>query len=89
MSLRSPDSHRLLANQYLLFGKVLLSTKNPNSNAAASITEALKLMNEALDLCDKGLRVAKRQDETLAIKNVKSKTLRFMAAAHLQAGRRV
>ncbi|KAF9592608.1 hypothetical protein IFM89_016256 [Coptis chinensis] len=42
-------------------------------------------MNEALDLCDKGLRVAKRQDETLAIKNVKSKTLRFMAAAHLQA----
>ncbi|KAI8523362.1 hypothetical protein RHMOL_Rhmol13G0067400 [Rhododendron molle] len=73
------ETYKALANQYLAFGKIALS-----SNESCGVNEGLKLMNEALDLCEKGLRIAKRQDETLALKNMRSKTLRFIAASHLQ-----
>ncbi|XP_042519199.1 TPR repeat-containing protein ZIP4 [Macadamia integrifolia] len=75
----SPESYRTLANQYLLFGKLML-TKNLES----AIKDALKLMNEALDLCEKGLRIVRRSDESLPLKTLRSKSLRFIAAAHLQ-----
>ncbi|KAI3882597.1 hypothetical protein MKW92_051849 [Papaver armeniacum] len=76
----SPESYKALANQYLIFGKLYLSSNSQTS----SVTEALKLMNESLDLCDKGLRSCKRGDENLELKTLRSKSLRFMAAANLQ-----
>lgn len=66
-----------LAHQYLSFGKTLLSTNTVN--------EVLKLMNDALELCEKGLRVVKRSEDTLSLKELRLKTLRFIAAAHLQS----
>ncbi|OVA11043.1 2-5-oligoadenylate synthetase [Macleaya cordata] len=76
-----PESYRALANQYLIFGKLILSKNNQTS----AVNEALKLMNEGLDLCEKGLRSCKRADENLELKNLRSKSLRFMAAANLQS----
>lgn len=69
----------LLANQYLAFGKTLLSLSE-----SSNVKEALKLMNDALELCEKGLKVVKRTEETLNLKELRLKTLRFIAAAHLQ-----
>ncbi|XP_043719623.1 TPR repeat-containing protein ZIP4 [Telopea speciosissima] len=77
----SPESYRALANQFLLFGKLMLS-----KNLESAIKDALKLMNEALDLCEKGLRIVRRSDESLPLKTLRSKSLRFIAAAHLQGG---
>ncbi|XP_071692075.1 TPR repeat-containing protein ZIP4-like [Rutidosis leptorrhynchoides] len=68
-----------LANQYMSFGKLILS-----KNEVSGVNEALKLMSEALELCEKGLRNVKKQDETLNLKELRLKTLRFMAASHLQ-----
>ncbi|XP_071699241.1 TPR repeat-containing protein ZIP4-like [Rutidosis leptorrhynchoides] len=73
------ENYMALANQYTSFGKMLLS-----KNEASGVNEALKLMNEALELCEKGLRIVKKQDETLGLKELRLKTLRFMAASHLQ-----
>ncbi|KAL0435211.1 UNVERIFIED_CONTAM: TPR repeat-containing protein ZIP4 [Sesamum radiatum] len=72
-------NYNALANQYLNFGKTLLSTSE-----VSSVNEALKLINDALELCEKGLRVVKRTEETLNLKELRLKTLRFIAAAHLQ-----
>ncbi|KAL1834955.1 hypothetical protein ACET3Z_004606 [Daucus carota] len=73
------ENYCALANQYLIFGKTILA-----KNEIASVADALKLMNEALDLCEKGLRIVKRSNESLGLKELKSKTLRFIAASHLQ-----
>ncbi|CAA0833545.1 TPR repeat-containing protein ZIP4 [Striga hermonthica] len=73
-------NYNTLANQYLAFGKALLS-----SSEVSSVNEALKLMNDALELCEKGLKVVKKTDETLNLKELRLKTLRFIAAAHLQS----
>ncbi|KAK3023871.1 hypothetical protein RJ639_042887 [Escallonia herrerae] len=56
-------NYKQLANQYMIFGKTVLS-----KNETSSVNEALKLMNEALDLCEKGLRIVKRESETLGLK---------------------
>ncbi|KAJ0644292.1 putative meiosis specific protein Spo22/ZIP4/TEX11 [Helianthus annuus] len=73
------DSYMALANQYMCFGKLVLS-----KSEACSANDAVKLMNEALELCEKGLRSVKKVDETLGLKELRLKTLRFMAASHLQ-----
>ncbi|KAK6163941.1 hypothetical protein DH2020_000805 [Rehmannia glutinosa] len=73
-------NYNALANQYLTFGKTLLSISE-----GSVVNEALKLMNDALELCEKGLRVVKRTEETLNLKELRLKTLRFIAAAHLQS----
>ncbi|XP_059659979.1 TPR repeat-containing protein ZIP4 [Cornus florida] len=73
------ENCKTLANQFLVFGKIVLA-----KNEVSSVNEALKLMNEALDLCEKGLGIVKRQDEALGLKELRSKTLRFIAASHLQ-----
>ncbi|CAH1433101.1 unnamed protein product [Lactuca virosa] len=73
------ENYMALANQYTNFGKLLLS-----KNEVSAVNEALKLMSEALELCEKGLRNVKKPDETLALKELRLKTLRFMAASHLQ-----
>ncbi|XP_057782875.1 TPR repeat-containing protein ZIP4 [Salvia miltiorrhiza] len=73
-------NYNALAHQYLSFGKTLLSTSE-----VSTVNEALKLMNDALELCEKGLRVVKRTEDTLSLKELRLKTLRFIAAAHLQS----
>ncbi|XP_073157351.1 TPR repeat-containing protein ZIP4 isoform X2 [Henckelia pumila] len=72
-------NYNALANQYLTFGKMLLS-----KSEVSTLNQSLKLMNDALELCEKGLRVVKRTEETLNLKELRLKTLRFIAAAHLQ-----
>ncbi|KAJ7950592.1 TPR repeat-containing protein ZIP4 [Quillaja saponaria] len=76
----SSEHCKALANQYLMFGKVLLS-KNEEANA---LSEALKLLNEALDMCEKGLGAARTREETAELKGLRTKTLRFISAVHLQ-----
>ncbi|XP_057483125.1 TPR repeat-containing protein ZIP4-like [Actinidia eriantha] len=73
------ENYKALANQCLMFGQLVLS-----NNEVCGVSEGLKLMNEALDLCEKGMRIVKRKDETIALKALRSKTLRFIAASHLQ-----
>ncbi|XP_060203269.1 TPR repeat-containing protein ZIP4 [Lycium barbarum] len=73
------ENYKALANQYLVFGKAMLS-----KNEVSGVNEALRLMNEALELCERGLTVVKRKEETLGLKELRSKTLRFLAASHLQ-----
>nr|XP_043622393.1 TPR repeat-containing protein ZIP4 [Erigeron canadensis] len=73
------ESYIVLGNQYMGFGKLVLS-----KNEVSGVNEALKLMSEALELCEKGLRNVKRKEETLGLKELRMKTLRFMAASHLQ-----
>lgn len=77
----SPEHYKALANQYLVFGKSVLS-KSENG----ALNEALRLMDEALDLYEKGLRSARTREDMLELKDLKSKTLRFVAAVHLQMG---
>ncbi|KAK1569080.1 hypothetical protein Q3G72_032287 [Acer saccharum] len=76
------EHHKSLASQYLVFAKSVLS----KNNEASSLNEALKLMNEALDLCEKGQAEARTREETLELKELQSKTLRFISAVHLQKG---
>lgn len=78
----SSDHYKALANQYLVFGKNILTINNENKSQ--SFKEALKLMNDALDLCEKGFSTARMRQETLDLAALKSKTLRFIAAVHLQ-----
>ncbi|KAI3771193.1 hypothetical protein L6452_02352 [Arctium lappa] len=73
------ENYMALANQYMNFGKLALT-----KNEVSCVNEALKLMSEALELCEKGLRNVKKSEETLALKELRLKTLRFMAASHLQ-----
>ncbi|XP_077252954.1 tetratricopeptide repeat (TPR)-like superfamily protein [Tasmannia lanceolata] len=77
----NPENYRALAEQYLEFGKFVLSRDDKSA-----INEALKLINEALDQCEKGLGLASEggYNETLTLKNLRAKSLRFLAAAHLQ-----
>ncbi|KMT10134.1 hypothetical protein BVRB_5g118970 isoform A [Beta vulgaris subsp. vulgaris] len=73
------ENFRVLAEQYLAFGKNMLM-KSEHCEGM----EALKLMNEGLELCERGLRVVKKMDETMSLKSLRDKTLRFIAALHLQ-----
>ncbi|XP_031259061.1 TPR repeat-containing protein ZIP4-like [Pistacia vera] len=75
------DHYKALANQFLMFGKSILSKHD-----TASLNDALKLMNEALDLCEKGLDEVRTREEMSELKDLKFKTLRFISAVHLQKG---
>ncbi|XP_065876592.1 TPR repeat-containing protein ZIP4 [Euphorbia lathyris] len=77
----SSDHYKLLANQYLSFGKSSLSKNEPNA-----FDVALKLLNEALDLCQKGCSVSRTREQTMELNDLRFKSLRFMSAAHLQKG---
>ncbi|XVE72648.1 hypothetical protein DITRI_Ditri11bG0054900 [Diplodiscus trichospermus] len=78
----SPVHFKALANQFLAFARTILLKNEDNG----SFNEALKFMNEALDLCEKGLSIVRTREETVEIKELKSKTLRFISAVHLQNG---
>ncbi|XP_044502000.1 TPR repeat-containing protein ZIP4 isoform X2 [Mangifera indica] len=75
------EHYKSLANQFLMFGKSVLSQHD-----SVSLNEALKLMNEALDLCEKGLDEVRTLEEISELKDLKLKTLRFISAVHLQKG---
>ncbi|XP_010547171.1 PREDICTED: TPR repeat-containing protein ZIP4 [Tarenaya hassleriana] len=77
----SPDHYKSLSNQFLAFGKSALSRDD-----TGSLNEALRLMNEALDLCEKGLGAAKTREDTMEFLGMRTKTLRFISAVHLQKG---
>ncbi|KAK7394616.1 hypothetical protein VNO78_15149 [Psophocarpus tetragonolobus] len=68
-----------LANQFMAFGKRSLSNGSEDANR-----EALKLMSEALENCEKGFSVARTREEKLEIRGLRWKVLRFIAAIHLQ-----
>ncbi|XP_030529769.1 TPR repeat-containing protein ZIP4 isoform X2 [Rhodamnia argentea] len=78
----SSDHYIALASQYLAFGKSILETNK--GSEAHCFKEALKLMNDALDLCEKAFSTARMRQETVNLKGLKSKILRFIAAVHLQ-----
>ena len=75
----SAEHYKALGNQYLVFGKSALSKVE-----GSGVKEALKLMNEALDLFEKGLSTARTRNGTEDLKASRSKCLRFIAAVHLQ-----
>lgn len=75
------EHYKSLANQYLMFAKSVLSKNETNS-----LNDALKFMNEALDLCEKGLAETRTREETTELRGLKFKTLRFISAVHLQKG---
>ncbi|WCJ37271.1 TPR repeat-containing protein ZIP4 [Euphorbia peplus] len=77
----SSDHYKQLANQYLSFGKSSLS-----KNEANCLEVALKLLNEALDLCQKGCSVCRTREQTMELNDLRYKSLRFISAAHLQKG---
>ncbi|KAL5997936.1 hypothetical protein ACLOJK_008870 [Asimina triloba] len=76
----NPQSYKILAEQYLQFGKIFLS-----NDQVSAINEARKLIDEAVDLCEKGSMVgtARLPAEAAELKNLRLKSLRFLAAAHL------
>uniref|UniRef100_A0A7N0VHA9 Protein ZIP4 homolog n=1 Tax=Kalanchoe fedtschenkoi TaxID=63787 RepID=A0A7N0VHA9_KALFE len=76
------DHYKALATQYLLFGKCHLAKHDAGSDPPK---DSLKLLNEALELCDKGLAASRTRDEASDLKLLRSKALRFIAAFHLQA----
>ncbi|KAG7611725.1 unnamed protein product [Arabidopsis thaliana] len=78
----SPDHYKSLSNQFLAFGKSSLSRGDDD----CSLNDALRLMNEALDLCEKGLGTAKTREDTTEFTAMRIKTLRFISAVHLQKG---
>ncbi|WOK94543.1 TPR repeat-containing protein ZIP4 isoform X2 [Canna indica] len=80
----SPSGFRALAEQYLLFGKLDLSRKSSEGRSDAS-----KFLTEALDLCEKGIAVARGRGtggggDTLELEGLKQRCLRFLAAERLQ-----
>ncbi|KAJ4843231.1 TPR repeat-containing protein zip4 [Turnera subulata] len=81
----SSDHYKLLADEYLSFAKSILSSNHDEANNMA-LTEALKLMNEALDLCEKGSSTARTREQVMELKELRLKSLRFISAVHLQKG---
>jgi len=63
----------------MAFGKRALLNSGADANR-----EALKLMNEALETCEKGFDTARTREEKVEIRGLRWKTLRFIAAIHLQ-----
>ncbi|KAJ3678125.1 hypothetical protein LUZ60_001928 [Juncus effusus] len=80
-----PNSYKSLAEQYLSYGKLLLSSKqeisNANSNPNTSPT-ASDLFSEALEICEKSLTISPNPDSDL--QTLKDRCLRFLAAERLQ-----
>ncbi|KAI4329920.1 hypothetical protein MLD38_028250 [Melastoma candidum] len=80
----SAEHHKALANQYLSFGKTLLGNSGEDAGRSGTLKEALKLMNGALELCEKGLGTSWTRTDTADLHDIKLRSLRFIAAVHLQ-----
>lgn len=79
----SCENYTELAKQFMAFGKSSLS-KNSEDASNRDLSEALKLMNEALENCEKGFGAARTREEKVEIRGLRWKVLRFIAAIHLQ-----
>lgn len=77
----SAEHYKAVASQYMMFGKSVLA-----KSESGGLSEALRLMNEALDLYEKGLNAARTREDMHELKDLRSKTLRFVSAVHLQMG---
>ncbi|KAJ0972222.1 hypothetical protein J5N97_020181 [Dioscorea zingiberensis] len=82
----SPAGFKTLAEQYLLRAKLDLSIQS--QEGVGLISNASKLLSEALDLCEQGILEAKGRGsgEKLALEGVRERCLKFMAAERLGAG---
>ncbi|XP_015579696.2 TPR repeat-containing protein ZIP4 isoform X1 [Ricinus communis] len=80
------DHYKNLSLQYLAFSKSLLSKRETNDDNSSNnaLNDAFKLLTEALDLCQKGSTVSRTREQTLELNELRSKTLRFISAVHLQ-----
>ncbi|XP_058739979.1 TPR repeat-containing protein ZIP4-like [Vicia villosa] len=79
----SCEDYMELAKQFMAFGKCSLS-KNNEDTENRDLSEALKLMNEALENCEKGYGASRTREEKVEIRGLRWKVLRFIAAIHLQ-----
>ncbi|KAH7685119.1 Meiosis specific protein Spo22/ZIP4/TEX11 protein [Dioscorea alata] len=82
----SPAAFKALAEQYLQCAKLDLS--NRSQEGVGPISDASKLLSEALDLCEKGILEAKGRasGEKLALESLRERCLKFIAAERLGAG---
>ncbi|XP_027351385.1 TPR repeat-containing protein ZIP4 [Abrus precatorius] len=78
----SCEHHKELAKQFMAFGKSSLSKSGEDANR--DLSEALKLMNEALENCERGFSAARTREEKVEVRGLRWKVLRFIAAIHLQ-----
>ncbi|XP_057861908.2 TPR repeat-containing protein ZIP4 isoform X2 [Cryptomeria japonica] len=80
------DRYRDLAEQYLHFGKCMLAKSEEGGCSSSDQSDYVKFLNQAFEICSEALfkGIGKPEERVLA-KNLKLKTLRYLAAAHLQA----
>ncbi|KAH9315054.1 hypothetical protein KI387_023681 [Taxus chinensis] len=77
------DRYLELAEQYLRYGKSLLAK---SEEGGAKQTDFLKFLNQAFEICSEALfKSSCKPEERVLLQNLKLKTLRYLAAAHLQA----
>ncbi|KAH9313392.1 hypothetical protein KI387_044026 [Taxus chinensis] len=79
---RDCRSHLELAEQYFCYGKSLLAK---SEEGGAKQTDFLKFLNQAFEICSEALfKCTCKPEERVLLSNLKLKTLRYLAAAHLQ-----
>uniref|UniRef100_A0A0D6R254 Protein ZIP4 homolog n=1 Tax=Araucaria cunninghamii TaxID=56994 RepID=A0A0D6R254_ARACU len=76
------ERYRELAEQYLHYGKNMLAKSEEESG---SQRDFIKFLNEAFEICSEALvKAIGKPEERVLLENLKLKTLRYLAAAHLQ-----
>lgn len=79
--LDAAERYRELAEQYLYYGKTLLA----KTEGGCAEGDSVKFLNQAFEICSEALaKCLAKSDERVLLENVKLKTLRYLAAAHLQ-----
>lgn len=73
-----PEHYKALGHSYLAFGKIELS-----KGETQAFREALKLMNEVMNIFKKGLSVAQGRKVMVELETLRFKTLRSISAAYL------
>lgn len=80
--LDATERYRELAEQYLYFGKTMLA----KTEGGIADGDSVKFLNQAFEICSEALgKCLAKSDERVLLENVRLKTLRYLAAAHLQA----
>ncbi|KAJ1703753.1 hypothetical protein LUZ63_003532 [Rhynchospora breviuscula] len=72
------DAYKSLAEQFLSYGKVLLSKHESDASPNAS-----DLLSEALDICEKGIAATGKYSKNSELEALKSRCLRFLSAERL------
>lgn len=80
--LDATERYRELAEQYLYYGKTMLAKTEEGGSADG---DSVKFLNQAFEICSEALvKCLAKSDERVLLENVRLKTLRYLAAAHLQ-----